>query len=441
MSIKPQTHAWIDSERTRQKFSVSEINLAASREWELVDGVVRHKTGRFFEVRGLEWTGSDGKLVSSPFINQPEVGILGIALSDHDGERVALLDAKFEPGNVHGVDVAPSFQATKSNFERAHGGIAPALSDQFLAPSRWHSNVKQSEQGTRFITKWNENVILLDSVNDVANIARTMRWHSMAEVRRFLLTSHTLNTDARSVIATSDWNLWISPDSTSVSDVSHFARAIRDSLSEPPRDNLCDLATHILSDWSIRYPFSFRESPLVVVGDAVRVDSQASPTGTQVTHVHVATDSRENSDWDQPLVGNPVSSKEILLCSIDENGIPRFFFTPHTEVGLAGAQLGNSVTSFDPGRANPLVLSNGEVARLLATSTLRAEVTQSDEGGRFDRQLVTYSIRQLDDMHRLRELAPEGLWLSPREISDLARLPGYFTNEARTAASMIVGLA
>jgi oxidase EvaA len=385
-------------------------------------------------------------VVSAPYINQPEVGILGIAISQRNGERAVLLDAKFEPGNVHGVDVAPSFQATKSNFERAHGGVAPALSEHFLVSSRWHSNVKQSEQGTRFITKWNENVILLDSLHDVDDISRTMRWHSVADVRRLLLTSHTLNTDARSVIATSDWSLWLtpdgfSPDSMSPYENSDFARSLRESLDEPSRENLTQIVSAVLSDWSNRNPFTVRESPLVIDGNVVRVISSARPSGTHVIHVHVATDSRENSDWDQPLIGNPHSSEEILLFSIDGHGNPRFFFTPHTEVGLAGAQLGNSVTSADPGRANPLVLPSKEIAGILATSALRAEITQSDEGGRFHRQLVTYSIRHVDNMNRPLELAPEGLWLSAREISDLARLPGYFTNEARTAISMIVGLA
>ncbi len=416
------------------------MTLNESREWSLTDGVVRHTTGRFFELRGYEWSDSTGNYVCSPFVNQPEVGILGMLVSRRDDKLRVLMDAKFEPGNVFGVDVAPCFQATRSNFERAHGGSAPALSETFLTESNWHSGVKQSEQGTRFMKKWNENVIIIESGELEVQLNPTMRWHTTAELRELLLTSHALNTDARSVIATSDWNLWIS-DGDVRADESHFARAIRESLAVPPRDDVTSRATHALTAWAHDHPISYREVPLVLNDGKVAVDSAGEPTQTQISHVRVATDSRERSAWDQPLISNPVASEEVLLCALDKQGIPQFFFTPVTEVGLSGAQFGTSLASFDPARSNPLVLSNPVAVALRDTSTLLTRIEQSDEGGRFNQQRVTYSIRLIDDMSRASELAPSGEWFAPSEINELAQQTGFFTNEARSSLSLVVGLS
>jgi oxidase EvaA len=67
-------------------------------------------------------------------------------------------------------------------------------------------------------------------------------------------------------------------------------------------------------------------------------------------------------------------------------------------------------------------------------------ITQSDEGGRFNQQLVTYSIRLLDGSEKGSRSTPHGVWLTPAEVQHLARRQGFFTNEARTAISLIVGL-
>jgi hypothetical protein len=135
-----------------------------------------------------------------------------------------------------------------------------------------------------------------------------------------------------------------------------------------------------------------------------------------------------------------VPSEEILFCAFDGEGVPRFFFTPTTEIGLAEAQFGNSASSQDYGRAHPLNLSDTAVISLLRESTTLVSITQSDEGGRFNRQLVTYSLRMLPDISLASDIESKGVWFSAAEVSQLARLAGYFTNEARTAISLIVGV-
>jgi hypothetical protein len=158
-----------------------------------------------------------------------------------------------------------------------------------------------------------------------------------------------------------------------------------------------------------------------------------------ISHHQVSADSRERASWDQPLIGGTRASQEVLLCTI-RDGVPHFCFSPVSEIGLERPQFGNSISTFDPARSQPLDYSDSTSSRLINSSALMCSITQSDEGGRFNRQVVTYSIRFLGDSEPLAEMGSDAIWFSVSEVAHLSRLPGYFTNEARTTISLIVGL-
>jgi hypothetical protein len=66
-------------------------------------------------------------------------------------------------------------------------------------------------------------------------------------------------------------------------------------------------------------------------------------------------------------------------------------------------------------------------------------VVQSDEGGRFLESVVEYRIMEEDPEGPF--VAHHGAWLNLAEIEALARLPGTFTNEARSAISLLLSHA
>src|SRR5207249_2629999 len=97
---------------------------------------------------------------AQPIIDQPEVGILGFLFRGRDPVEL-LVQAKFEPGNVNLIQLAPTVQATRSNYTRMHGGTVPHLVDEFI-----HSSASpildqsQPEQGTVFLQKRNRNMLV-----------------------------------------------------------------------------------------------------------------------------------------------------------------------------------------------------------------------------------------------------------------------------------------
>lgn len=438
--------AWLKLERERQVNSAEPLELTDSGEWSLTNDRISHHTGRFFDVVGAEWTDARGDLRCAPFVDQPEIGILGFLTTLSNGEPRVLLDAKYEPGNVNEVHAAPSFQATKSNADRVHGGLPPTLSEWFLDESNWSTATLQSEEGTRFLNKWNRNVVV--QIDDEIETPVGMSWLTFGEAQVLLRSSHSLNTDARSVFVTADWDVWLgghvrgsARGATPFRSEPHaqLSRELMKSLAQPVADDLVNVAEGLLDDWQSTHGLAHSIVPLALVDGKVVVQSTGQLAPTSVTHLRVRSDSRERAAWDQPLLATAHPSKEILLCTGSPAGL-RFFFAPVAEVGLARAQFGNTISSFDAARDGGLLTSDPGARRLIAESSEIIAIEQSDEGGRFDKQIVEYSIRYTDEPKDVTELTQAGMWLSLAEMHTLLSKQGFFTNEARTAISLVLGL-
>jgi oxidase EvaA len=422
LKSKPLTHkhevaSWLGQVRASNWLAVEDSSLSQSEAWSYENGRIRHSAGRFFDIVGLHWrTGTDAHW--RPFIRQREVGTLGfIARTGADGTEL-LVQAKFEPGNVNIVQLAPTCQATASNSDRVHGGTA--------APYAWYfrrlsgeilSNSLQSEQGSRFLGKANRNILVLDQDAEAQNDLH--RWVSFKLFRELMADDYMVNTDARSVICATDWrrlsgetvfhadddlsdglcaSLRTAPDSTTLGRV----RAVLSEMRrEAPAVELCDVAQ--MPDWQFDPAARFTVT-----------DGRSS-----IRHVRVRTDVREVDAWDQPLLENH-GETVIDLDYTCAGGILRFGFRPTWEAGLqAGAELA------------PTWVGPSESAR--TGDEVTVQVRQSDEGGRFFRDVVQYRLRDSDEM----KSDPGTVWLTLSEIALL--LPrGFFNNEARSAISLIL---
>ena len=148
-----QVLTWLKDLREKSNLSVKAITLNECKRWSLFEGGLSHNTGHFFHVKGLivhsNYSAWDGLV--QPMIDQPEVGILAFLIRpDGNGSVEWLLQAKTEPGTVNGTQVAPSVQATFSNYLRIHGGKATRFLDLVISNESVISDTPHSEQGSRF---------------------------------------------------------------------------------------------------------------------------------------------------------------------------------------------------------------------------------------------------------------------------------------------------
>lgn len=442
----PAIARWLDERRAHSELTVRQIPIGECHHWSFVNGALRHATGKFFSVVGIHCHGGPAHLqgLALPMIDQPEVGILGFVVRRSDVGWEWLLQAKTEPGNVLGTQIGPSVQATRSNYLQVHGGQPTQMIELFTAGTgtrRQVTDVEQSEQGDRFLGKYNRNAVVEVGHNFQAPAHRTWRWFDAKAVRQALIEDFTFNTDARSVLCCTDWSLLCAPgesvpfgrwlsrggfgeqllaSSQVEGSASGHGRALAlldsartTSTLRIERVPLQALEGWRCSDWTIEC-----ERPEI---DPVIWTFQ----------VHSAD--REVQDWCQPLLTNRTEGRAVLACS-QRGGNLQFFIPPRQEPGFVErVQFGPSLlTGLGHANAEPLLDAVDHPDAILHLS-----VRQSDEGGRFKDSVARYQIIEIPPQ-AAQNLDTAGAWVSLSALRSMAAARGLLSNELRSCISLLL---
>lgn len=418
MSAALDTLAWVAEQVERAELEVTPIALADSEQWRWHEGAIVHRTGRFFRVVGYR---DDDGVAAQPLIDQREVGTLcGIHRPARRPEL--LVQAKAEPGTVGVVQLAPSIQATASNADQVHGGEAPPLQQAARQGAiDTISSVIASEQGTRFFGKRNANVLARPTRALPASDAH--RWLAVDELLELAALDHVVNTDLRSVLVSAPWQLLV--------DRTPFTRR-RDELGGWLAASLQEAG----DPHAVRVAVT-RAAAAVVPGRIESLDELpgwsrtasgiASDDGAAfaVRQIAVRVAGREVPHWDQPIVDSAGEGLVELWLRAD-GPVARLGFRLVAEPGLAhGVELtGSRVTP--PGHPLPDPTPAPVLAR----------VAQSDEGGRFYRDVSEYRLLLVEPSAG--EGDPALLWLTLGEVATLLAEGRWFTNEARSALALLL---
>ncbi len=438
---------WLEARRKASRMTCAPITWEDCRGWRIdgEHGAIVHRTGRFFSIVGTRTPAADASgAVEQPFILQPEVGLLGFVLHrDADGTKV-LVQAKSEPGNVDLVQLAPTVQATISNQERVHGGAPTpylALFDAGRNETERVSDGVQSEQGTRFLGKFNRNAVIRVGGAPPRPVSDVWRWLRIEELLGALRRDYTVNTDARSVLVCTPWAAYCNGSRP-------FGRhrgrgGIGEELWASYRSGTegrapdPDRILRRLWEWRSRpHPIAERVPLDALRGWQLEGDGLFSRDGTgiDVRPFETRATDREVSHWMQPLVAPP-HPEEIALVAQVRDGVLRFLLRAAGEPGFAsGPQIGPSVQTRD-GRSPDDALGR----QLLAADPARdvARAMQSDEGGRFHHSVGRYRVIRWPEDDSLPE-PPDTVWATLGQIQALALQPGVLTNEARSALSLLL---
>lgn len=416
IAAPPAVAEWLDERRTACDMQVRLIPIPDSLEWEFDGDRLRHKTGGYFQVVGVQRAGDRDQ----PLIDQPEIGILGFLVRDKDGSREISLQAKPEPGNVGLVQLAPTVQATESNYKQLHKGLPTPLLSHFLNPRSDNvlADSLQSEQGSRFLAKRNRNmVVLATTVEDHSH--ESLRWFQLKDLLALLVQDYAVNTDARSVLTVCPWDELAPQPFERWRNTGLFGEKLLESYHAAARISDSELTSQLeavnvgstsvvalseLSEWSI----------------GQKTIENSTGSAFYVCQVDVTTSQREVEHWDQPLFAAKEDGHVVLLCR-DRDGVLEFGFRPRHEIGfVTGAQFGPSIQESDEEvpPATPLV-----------------SCMHSDEGGRFYLCSARYEISLLAGVS---EIETELTWMPLSQVARLIQREGLFTNEARSLVSMLL---
>lgn len=438
--------SWIAERRASQLHHVERIPFADLRSWHFDDesGDLYHDTGKFFRIQGLRVESDYGPVRrwTQPIINQPEIGILGILVKDIDGVPHCLMQAKVEPGNVNGIQVSPTVQATRSNYLRVHEGNAvPYLAYfQDLASNRVLADVLQSEQGAWFYRKRNRNMIV--EVDEPVELLDDFCWVTIGQLHALLHEDNVVNMDARTVLSCMPGGF----EGVSGGQDDDVTAALARSC-DPARGGL-RTATEAMS-W-----FTSREAQHVVRTELIGLNEvrQWRRNSHEIHHVDrrfftvlavaVQANSREVASWTQPLL-EPSGTGSIALLVKRVGGVLHALMSARAEPGYRGTvELAPTVQctpsnyeGMAPEQRPPFLdfVLDRDANRVLFDTEL------SEEGGRFYHARNRYQIIEVDEDFADGDRA-DFQWLTLHQLNSLLSHSNFVNVQARTLVACLRGL-
>ena len=151
--------------------------------------------------------GAEGREINSwtqPILTQKHGGVLAFITRQTKNFGIQfLIDAKIEPGDDSIIKISPSFQATQSNMNRAHGGKRPNFYDIIMQGkgAELVYYTIHNEEGARFWKKSNWNVIVkLKDPFDKRIKGNNYKWVSLAQLKKLALKDSYVNPFVKTIL-------------------------------------------------------------------------------------------------------------------------------------------------------------------------------------------------------------------------------------------------
>lgn len=425
---------WIDARLAAADLKVGTRSLMGMNGWQVEEetGNIRHDSGRFFSITGayvrhrtrageLEW--------DQPFIDQAEIGILGILAKRIRGMMHFCLQAKEEPGNINSVQLSPTVQATYSNYTLVHGGSPPAFLDYFLGGGRGRVIYAklQTEDGGRFLFKSNRNMIVQVDDHDLAELPDGFIWLTARQIAGLMARDNLVHACTRSILS----SLVIDGEESGSRGISSRGGSIRDTvqwLDDRKAANHFLVARRPLSglkEWGMDRDGTF---------------SHEEGRFFRVIGLEVESGSREIASWQQPILDNPGTGVIGLLARM-KDGERFFLMQAKAEPGNRSlVQLGPTV-QFTPGN----YIGNARLPKPFLFDEFRSqdsfplvlESLQSEEGARFFREAHHHRVLELPPGVEP-ELPPDFRWLSQSELRFFVHMGEMVNSCARSVLSLLL---
>jgi dTDP-4-dehydro-6-deoxy-alpha-D-glucopyranose 2,3-dehydratase len=431
---------WVERQRGGRALRVRIVPLDGLRGWRRKEGSgdLGHETGRFFTILGLQVRHRAGRREISwdqPVIEQPETGILGILAARIRGVLHFCLQAKEEPGNIGGVQLSPTVQATFSNYTRAHGGAEPPFLSFFAFPdpaSVLFSRL-QTEDGSRFLYKSNRNMIVLAGKDPPVELPDAFIWLTLNQIAALLRRGNLVNACARSVLSALAF-----PDAPPPS-TARSRPAAQDAPVPPIASTL-----QWLDDWRAHHHLAARRIGLNELQEW-RLDgkgyfSHIEERFFRVVGLDIEAESREVSHWGQPIIEN--ASRGIIGLLVRERaGAREFLMQARAEPGNRPAVQIAPTVQFTPGNYHgsrklrkPFLFEEfGSLPRF----PVLGDSLQAEEGARFFRECHAHRILLLPEGEEL-DVPPDFRWVPEEHLRFLLHLGEQVNSCARSVISCLL---
>ena len=436
-----QFHQWFDRRTAAIRYRRTVVPVDELSRWAVdpATGHLGHATGRFFSVAGLrvENPHRSPRPWTQPIILQPERGLLAILVQRRDGGVYALMQAKVEPGNINGLQLSPTVQATQSNMARVHGGRAVPYLEWFEGPIRDRvlTDSLQSEQASWFLAKRNRNVVVEVPEDIDVPVADDFCWISWSVLADLFRVPNLMNMDSRTVLGCVAGGMReaCGLQSADESFENSWAPASRSRHSLPEvlsrfteAKALCRMRREVcrldaLGEWEMR-DGALRHVPerhFAVIG------------------IHIETAGREVAEWQQPMFA-PTGRGVIAFLATEFDGVAHVLVQFRAETGSPDqveiaptVQCQPTAYLHLPDSQRPDYLDM--VIRADADDAM-IDVVQSEEGGRLFHAENRYVVaRVAPDI----PVAEWHMWVTMGQLQEIVRFGGHINVEGRVLMALL----
>ena len=408
---------WISSQKREMFFSVKKINLLELKKWNITTKNIYHTSKKFFKIIGIrvKTNFSKKKNWDQPIILQKEKGILGILRRKYKGSFQYLIQAKMEPGNINKLQLSPTVQATKSNYSRVHGGKKVKYLNLFknVKKKLIIVNSLQSEQGGRFLFKFNNNLII--KLKKKIKLHPNYIWLTKNQLVRLINKNNLLNMDSISVFSCAlEKNIRDFPEN-SFRKIQYWYNNLKKKYSI----KIKIISLLKLKNWKLNNKCIFHKNKKYF----------------SIIGIKVLANSREVGEWEQPIIQEEDLGLSGFL-------VKKIYSTYHYLVsfsvkpGLKHPSLSCTFrTSNLKNCLNDRNHTNIEKFYLKKYFThntqgkIRYNKIQSDEGGRFFQSQSKNIIIQIPENKKIK-INKNYIWMSHNQVLHFMK-KGIFNIEAR----------
>ena len=427
--------AWIRDVNQKAEVTLKKISLSECSPWfyDKERGEIRNEKSAFFQITGIRQE-QDGKILcEQPIIIQDEIGFLGILCCKIQGAWHYLMQAKIEPGNVNVVQISPTIQATKSNFEQKHGGKVPQFLEYFLHmnPQDILVDQLQSEQSSRFLGKRNRNVILM--VQNELEETDNHRWMTLRQIKELMKRDNLINMDTRTVLSCIPYVLLGQEGDVPFKNKPYFYK----SAWKLNRRTITELYKY-MNDYKMFHRIQNQKVPLHLLENWRMEDNRIvclEEYPFQVIFCDIGIQGREVQHWRQPLIEANGHALFGLFCC-DSEGVLEFLIRPRAEIGcMDGIELGPTVQMEDrmlpQDRVTQLFLD-----KLCGKEGVVADIMLSEEGGRFFQEQNRNAIIMIRK-EELKELPAGYVWSDYGTLNMLTQVNNCLNIQLRNLLSLL----
>ena len=397
----------------------------------------------FFKIQGINIESSLDEIScwSQPIIDQPEIGYLGFLTKMIDDTLYFLTQAKIEPGNINHVQLSPTLQATKSNYEQVHNGKKPLYLDYFKNAKKENILLDQlqSEQGSRFLKKRNRNIIVL--IDEDIEVYENFIWLTLGDLKNLMNYDNIVNMDTRTVISginlgnlDDDMINFISDNF--LNNKNKFFKSIMSKTSFISNHEIISFLTSLKS----KNFLNIEKIPLNEVKDWIISPYEIyhkEKKYFKVIGVKVEISNREVLSWCQPMI-QPVDEGLCAFVTKEINGIIHFLVQAKLECGNHDIiELAPTVQTLTGGYENIEIKKVPFLSYVLNidSSKIISDTFQSEEGGRFYKEQNRNLIIFDNDFNH--EIPENFTWMTLNQLCEFIKFNNYLNIQTRSLISSI----